>query len=230
MLPVYYGLTTVYLACGASEKRLPACVVTISILIATGKPAQLAGHLGRALDNGVQPCEAAGLLAHLAVYCGWPSARRLRPRVHGEEHRHQFTARHRPAPSSSRFRYGASQCGDGAIGSRRTKIRAAHQRRGARRPLETVRSQSAGQRPDPCSDRRGPDPSGLLRGLAEGGQRDRDGRQVARQVAAPRRAPPGGSHMTRCQYSRATALAGNAGHRARLHRRGWLFEVSGAGT
>ena len=48
-------------------------LVTISVLIATGKPAQLAGHLGRALDNGVQPREASGLLAHLAVYCGWPS-------------------------------------------------------------------------------------------------------------------------------------------------------------
>ena len=49
-------------------------LVTISVLIATGKPAQLAGHLGRALDNGVRPSEASGLLAHLAMYCGWPSA------------------------------------------------------------------------------------------------------------------------------------------------------------
>ena len=49
-------------------------LVTISVLIATGKPAQLAGHLGRALDNGVQPSEASGLLAHLAIYCRWPSA------------------------------------------------------------------------------------------------------------------------------------------------------------
>ena len=49
-------------------------LVTISVLIATGKPAQLRGHLGRALDNGVQPSEASGLLAHLAIYCGWPSA------------------------------------------------------------------------------------------------------------------------------------------------------------
>jgi 4-carboxymuconolactone decarboxylase len=48
--------------------------VTISVLIATGKPAQLAGHLGRALDNGVQPREASGVLAHLAIYSGWPSA------------------------------------------------------------------------------------------------------------------------------------------------------------
>jgi 4-carboxymuconolactone decarboxylase len=49
-------------------------LVTISVLIATGKPAQLAGHLGRALTNGVQPTEASGVLAHLAIYCGWPSA------------------------------------------------------------------------------------------------------------------------------------------------------------
>jgi 4-carboxymuconolactone decarboxylase len=49
-------------------------LVTLSVLIATGKPAQLAGHLGRALDNGVQPSEASGFLAHLAIYCGWPSA------------------------------------------------------------------------------------------------------------------------------------------------------------
>ena len=49
-------------------------LVTLSVLIATGKPAQLAGHLGRALDNGVQPSEASGLLAHLAVYSGWPNA------------------------------------------------------------------------------------------------------------------------------------------------------------
>jgi 4-carboxymuconolactone decarboxylase len=49
-------------------------LVTISVLIATGKTAQLAGHLGRALTNGLKPSEASGLLAHLAIYCGWPSA------------------------------------------------------------------------------------------------------------------------------------------------------------
>jgi 4-carboxymuconolactone decarboxylase len=49
-------------------------LVTIAVLIATGKPAQLTGHLGRALDNGVLPSEASGVLAHLAVYSGWPSA------------------------------------------------------------------------------------------------------------------------------------------------------------
>jgi 4-carboxymuconolactone decarboxylase len=49
-------------------------LVTITALIAVGKPTPLAGHLGRAFDNGVLPSEASGLLAHLAVYCGWPSA------------------------------------------------------------------------------------------------------------------------------------------------------------
>jgi 4-carboxymuconolactone decarboxylase len=49
-------------------------LVTLSALIATGKSAVLAGHLGRALDNGVRPTEASGLLPHLAVYCGWPNA------------------------------------------------------------------------------------------------------------------------------------------------------------
>jgi 4-carboxymuconolactone decarboxylase len=48
-------------------------LVTVSVLIATGKTAQLAGHLNRALANGVQPSEASGLLAHLAIYCGWPN-------------------------------------------------------------------------------------------------------------------------------------------------------------
>jgi 4-carboxymuconolactone decarboxylase len=49
-------------------------LVTITALIAAGKTTPLAGHLGRALDNGVQPTEASGLLAHLAIYCGWPNA------------------------------------------------------------------------------------------------------------------------------------------------------------
>ena len=49
-------------------------LVTISVLIATGKPAQLAGHLGRALDNGVHASQASGVLAHLAIYSGWPNA------------------------------------------------------------------------------------------------------------------------------------------------------------
>jgi 4-carboxymuconolactone decarboxylase len=49
-------------------------LVTIAALIATGRTTPLAGHLGRALENGLRPTEASGLLAHLAIYCGWPSA------------------------------------------------------------------------------------------------------------------------------------------------------------
>lgn len=49
-------------------------LVVIAALIATDKPAQLRGHLGRALDNGVTPVEASGVLTHLAFYAGWPSA------------------------------------------------------------------------------------------------------------------------------------------------------------
>lgn len=49
-------------------------VVTLSVLIATGKSAQLTGHLGRALNNGVTPGEIAGIVTHLAFYTGWPNA------------------------------------------------------------------------------------------------------------------------------------------------------------
>lgn len=49
-------------------------LVTVSVLIATGKTAQLTGHLGRALDNGVEPGEIAGAVTHLAFYTGWPNA------------------------------------------------------------------------------------------------------------------------------------------------------------
>nr|WP_066779864.1 carboxymuconolactone decarboxylase family protein [Sphingomonas sp. CCH5-D11] len=49
-------------------------MVTVSVLIATGRTAQLEGHLGRALDNGVRPSEVAGLVTHLAWYTGWPNA------------------------------------------------------------------------------------------------------------------------------------------------------------
>lgn len=49
-------------------------LVTLAVLIATGKTAQLEGHLGRALDNGVTPGEVSGLVTHLAFYSGWPNA------------------------------------------------------------------------------------------------------------------------------------------------------------
>lgn len=49
-------------------------LVTVSVLVATGKTPQLQGHLGRALTNGVHPTEIAGLITHLAFYTGWPNA------------------------------------------------------------------------------------------------------------------------------------------------------------
>ncbi|MES2147953.1 MAG: carboxymuconolactone decarboxylase family protein [Pseudomonadota bacterium] len=49
-------------------------IVTLSVLIATGKTAQMAGHLGRGLDNGIKPSEVAGMVTQLAFYTGWPNA------------------------------------------------------------------------------------------------------------------------------------------------------------
>jgi 4-carboxymuconolactone decarboxylase len=59
---------------GAGLSPRDRSLVVISALIATNKPAQLQGHLGRALNNGVTPVEASGVLTHLAVYSGWPNA------------------------------------------------------------------------------------------------------------------------------------------------------------
>jgi 4-carboxymuconolactone decarboxylase len=59
---------------GPGLSKRDRSLVVISALIATDKPAQLRGHLGRALDNGVTPVEASGVLTHLAFYAGWPSA------------------------------------------------------------------------------------------------------------------------------------------------------------
>lgn len=49
-------------------------LVTLSVLIATGKTAQLGGHVGRGLDNGIKPTEIAGMVTNLAFYAGWPNA------------------------------------------------------------------------------------------------------------------------------------------------------------
>ncbi|HWU95321.1 MAG TPA: carboxymuconolactone decarboxylase family protein [Sphingomonas sp.] len=49
-------------------------LITLSALIAGGHMAQLKGHLGRALDNGVTPAEIGGLITHLAFYTDWPNA------------------------------------------------------------------------------------------------------------------------------------------------------------
>lgn len=49
-------------------------LVTITSLIALGQTGQLAGHLNRALDNGLTGEEAGEVVAHLAFYAGWPTA------------------------------------------------------------------------------------------------------------------------------------------------------------
>jgi 4-carboxymuconolactone decarboxylase len=49
-------------------------IVTLSVLIATGKTAQMTGHLRRGLDNGIKPSEVAGMVTQLAFYTGWPNA------------------------------------------------------------------------------------------------------------------------------------------------------------
>jgi 4-carboxymuconolactone decarboxylase len=48
-------------------------LVTVSALIASGQMAQLAGHLNRAMDNGLTQAEAAEVITHLAFYVGWPN-------------------------------------------------------------------------------------------------------------------------------------------------------------
>ena len=49
-------------------------MVTVSALIASGRTAQVGGHVGRALDNGVTPSEIGEIITHLAFYSGWPNA------------------------------------------------------------------------------------------------------------------------------------------------------------
>ncbi len=49
-------------------------IVTLSAIVSTGKTAQIAGHMGRALDNGLTPAEIGELISHLAFYSGWPNA------------------------------------------------------------------------------------------------------------------------------------------------------------
>lgn len=48
-------------------------LVTVSALVATGQPAQVAFHLARALDNGLTKAEASEALTQLAFYAGWPN-------------------------------------------------------------------------------------------------------------------------------------------------------------
>lgn len=49
-------------------------LVTVAMLVALGKPTELAGHVRGALNNGASPVELREVLLHAAVYCGVPAA------------------------------------------------------------------------------------------------------------------------------------------------------------
>ena len=49
-------------------------LITVAALMAMGREAQLEGHIGRALLNGVTKDEISELITHLAFYAGWPAA------------------------------------------------------------------------------------------------------------------------------------------------------------
>ena len=49
-------------------------LIVVASLIATYRPEQFRGHLGRALDNGVTKDEIAEIITHLAFYSGWPGS------------------------------------------------------------------------------------------------------------------------------------------------------------
>ena len=46
----------------------------IASLVATYRPEQLKGHIGRGLDNGLTKDEIAEVITHLAFYAGWPAS------------------------------------------------------------------------------------------------------------------------------------------------------------
>jgi 4-carboxymuconolactone decarboxylase len=125
-------------------------LVTISVLIATGKPAQLAGHWSSArqsctAERGLRPAGAPGDLLWMAER--GLGARRLRSGVHRAEGRYGRTARRGPARSSSRLGRGTGPGGERRTGTRGAEICPAHERRGLRQPVATVRSHGEGSEP-----------------------------------------------------------------------------------
>ena len=49
-------------------------LITVAALVAMYRGDQLAGHLERALANGVTREEIGEVITHLAFYAGWPTA------------------------------------------------------------------------------------------------------------------------------------------------------------
>ena len=71
-------------------------LIVVATLIATYRPEQLKGHLGRALDNGVTKDEIAEIITHLAFYSGWPAsvtARRIAAEVYEERGLREWLSR-----------------------------------------------------------------------------------------------------------------------------------------
>ena len=48
-------------------------LMVVAALIASYRPEQLKGHLGRALDNGVTKEELVEVITHATFYSGWPT-------------------------------------------------------------------------------------------------------------------------------------------------------------
>jgi 4-carboxymuconolactone decarboxylase len=49
-------------------------LMVIAALVASYRPEQLRGHIGRGLDNGLTRDEIAEVITHLAFYSGWPAS------------------------------------------------------------------------------------------------------------------------------------------------------------
>ena len=49
-------------------------LMVIAALVASYRPEQLKGHIGRGLDNGLTRDEIAEIITHLAFYSGWPAS------------------------------------------------------------------------------------------------------------------------------------------------------------
>ncbi|AUH50238.1 carboxymuconolactone decarboxylase [Chromobacterium sp. ATCC 53434] len=59
---------------GAALTPRERSLITIAALLPQSRPAALAFHLRRGLDNGLAAGELAEILTHLAFYVGWPAA------------------------------------------------------------------------------------------------------------------------------------------------------------
>ena len=49
-------------------------LITVAVLMALYRPAELSSHIRRALTNGVTKEELGELITHIAFYGGWPTA------------------------------------------------------------------------------------------------------------------------------------------------------------